>query len=113
MGLLPPSPDHVVQRLWFFFAVVLITAVVTAGALLIRSRTTRDLPAPPEKYDELQFVMVHRPHVTYFVDTQYMLCFATLKPEYRDLAPFECSDALLKDVEVKLQGRATKKGAKP
>lgn len=65
-----------------------------------------------EKYNALDFMMVNRPHVTYFVDTRYMLCFATLKPTYRDLVPFECSDLLLKYVDdtmhVKLLERKRK-----
>lgn len=61
-----------------------------------------------EKYDELEFVVVHRPHVTYFVDIKFSLCFATRKPDYQDLVKFTCTDRLMKEVEESLQARAIK-----
>lgn len=59
---------------------------------------------PPEKYDELEFVVVHRPHVTYFVDIKYTLCFATRKPNYQDLVQFRCTERLWQEVKAGHRG---------
>lgn len=54
-----------------------------------------------EKFDELEFVVVHRPHVTYFVDMKYFMCFATRKPNYQDLVFFHCPERLWREVADK------------
>lgn len=63
---------------------------------------------PSEEYNELEFVVVHRPQLTYFVDMKYFLCFATRKPDYQDLVQFSCPERMLKDVENSLQRDAIK-----
>ena len=67
--------------------------------LVVGVHTLVKVPEPmkgQEKYEELEFVMIHRPQVTYFVDLKFMLCFATLKPDYADLVEFRCPDYLLR-----------------
>lgn len=50
-----------------------------------------------EKYDELEFTIIHRPHITYLIDTKYSLCFATRKPDFQDLVQIECPDRMWED----------------
>lgn len=61
-----------------------------------------------DKFDELEFAVIHRPHLTYFIDTKYFLCFATRKPDYQDLVQFICPERMWKEVVEKIRGRAVR-----
>lgn len=50
-----------------------------------------------EVYKKLEFRVIHRPHVTYFVDLKYMLCFATTKPEHHGIGQIQCTDFLISE----------------
>lgn len=64
-----------------------------------------------ETFDELEFVVIHRPHLTYFMDVKYLLCFATRKPDYQDLVQFHCPERMWKEVEESLKGKVKVKPA--
>ena len=59
-----------------------------------------------EEYSRLEFRIVHRPHVTYFVDLKYMLCFATTKPTHTGLLQIPCTDSLIAETAevLKVEG---------
>lgn len=78
-------------------ATAVVFVVVFIRGAIIRWRNRPADRAVKEKYEELQFVVVHRPDVTYFVDFRYLLCFATRKPNYNDLVRFKCPDLLLRE----------------
>lgn len=79
-------------------AAVLMAAVLYSAALMTGDRIeAKRTSGIKEKFEELEFVVVHRPHLTYFVDLKYKLCFATRKPEYQDLAEFPCPERLSKE----------------
>lgn len=71
--------------------------IVALSVVIFFIMTRTEDVKPREKYDELEFVVVHRPHITYFVDFKYMLCWATLKPTYQDLKDFTCTERLLNE----------------
>ncbi len=66
-----------------------------------------------ERFDELEFIVIHRPHLTYFVDLKYRLCFATRKPAYEGLSEFQCPDYLLLEAEHGEQKKEKKQKEKP
>lgn len=81
---------------------MLVIFIAVATFVFVRLSGKQKGLQSPEKYDELEFVVVHRPQITYFVDVKYNLCFATRKPNYQDLVEFQCSDRLRWDVELNL-----------
>ena len=78
------------------------------AATLIPQHACKGGSGIPDKFDELEFVVVHRPHVTYLVDVKYFMCFATRKPDFQDLVKFHCPERLWKEVEESLQNKAVK-----
>lgn len=90
---------------------LIIICLSVATAVIIRLTVVDPkLPsvAAPERYDELQFEVLHRPHVTYLIDRRYRLCFATRKPDYQDLVQVQCTDRLLGASAGRLRTRAAK-----
>ena len=83
---------------YVLWAAVILAAALYSAALMIGDKVSaKRTPGIKEKFKELEFVVVHRPHLTYFVDMKYGLCFATRKPKYQDLAAFSCPERLLKE----------------
>lgn len=87
--------------------VAALVAIIFPIAFYVKDRAGKG--GIKDKYEELEFVVVHRPQLTYFVDTKYFLCFATRKPDYQDLVQFICPERMWKDVEQTIQARATGK----
>lgn len=77
-------------------AAILLVAILYALTIIGKEGTERT-SGIKTKFDELEFVVVHRPHLTYFVDIKYLTCFATRKPQYQDLVEFQCPDRLLQE----------------
>lgn len=95
----------------FFLAYIAIVILVVLPISVVLLKETGDKDTDSglkEKFEELEFVVIHRPHLTYFVDMKYFLCFATRKPDYQDLVQFVCPERMWKDVEESLQGKAVK-----
>lgn len=88
---------------------VAATAIVTyAVALVVRSQ--RDASGIRERFDLLEFVTIHRPHLTYHVDSRHMLCFATRKPSTcRGLVQFDCPVTLLEQAQEREQEKVEPK----
>ncbi len=94
----------------FFLAYIIIVALVVLpiGFMFFKKNHDDRNTGLKEKFNELEFVVIHRPHLTYFVDMKYFLCFATRKPDYQDLVQFVCPERMWKEVEDSLQGKALK-----
>ena len=75
-------------------AAALLASILYALAIKDKGERTSGIKT---KFDELEFVVVHRPYLTYFVDVKYLVCFATHKPEHQGLVEFRCPDRLLQE----------------
>lgn len=87
-------------------AAILFCFLLFASVVLYfysRKQAETDTFVVAKSYTELQFRVIHRPHITYLVDLRYMLCFATRKPDYQDLVQFECTQAFMKKIEKGLE----------
>lgn len=85
------------RDLWSSLVVI---AALAAGIVLgSQTRPCRSQGGIKEDFDELEFRVIHRPHVTYFVDLRYALCFATRKPDYQDLVQLGCTERLVQDAK--------------
>lgn len=89
-------------------AIFLLAVGIVYGIFFHTDSTTTPNKSVKEQFDELEFVTIHRPHLTYFIDVKYMLCFATRKPTYQDLVLFDCPDRLWKEAESDLAGHPVK-----
>lgn len=47
------------------------------------------------QYNRQEFVVIHRPHLTYYVDLVYGVCFAR-RPMCRAMTEFVCSPSLIR-----------------
>jgi hypothetical protein len=88
--------------IWLVLIAILFFVVIAEIVYLV---TFNKPPNTSEAYNELEFTVIHRPHITYLVDTKYLLCFATRKPQYQDLVQIECPEKMWKEVEYKLHGK--------
>lgn len=94
-------------RYWGLVVLGILLLLGGLGLTMMMSVCTvkEENPGVKTTFDELEFVVVHRPHLTYFIDMKYLLCFATRKPNYQDLAQFHCPENLWKEVESSLKGQ--------
>ena len=76
--------------------------IVVSKNTLVSIAIKEAVKSKGQKFDELEFIVVHRPHLTYLVDPRYQLCFATRKPDFQDLVQFTCTEPLLGAVESTL-----------
>lgn len=89
------------KAIWSF---TISSAAVIIGLVIIimgSKECESEISSAKERYDELEFVVIHRPQITYFVDLKHTLCFATRKPNYKDLVEFPCPERLWKEAELK------------
>lgn len=104
--MLPRKPNRWVFPAVSITAVILLATIAWGMVIILASKRPAAVTAP-ERYSELQFAVLHRPHVTYFVDRRYRLCFATRKPDYQDLVQFDCSERLLVEATAGLSDQVT------
>ena len=99
-------------KYWGLLVLAAIFGVI-ASSLLMFAAVCRYEPTENKgvkvDFDELEFVVIHRPHLTYFVDLKYLLCFATRKPDYQDLVQFHCPERVWQEIREGLQVKAKTK----